>query len=212
MFMIVEWRPYHLLNVAVRATQQQPSACQLKIEAEYTSKLLLLTYEWSVLTLKQFGVCKTENVKPVNFRLILDYPLDSGLYLDILINFVRFKMFEDELKWSLGMGIVVVVDSRVLMLMGCQVGLLIFQLDALVKPGGAFLHLSSWHCKALSDPITHPAAHEHVCICVSEGMHVQNIPTLGMLHYGFSICCRKSRLHWIDHIRCVHTNTVATCT
>ena len=66
------------------------------------------------------------------------------------------------------------VDSNLgglqgILLMGYQVGLLIIQLDALVQPGGHFLHLSRWWDTHHGDPLTHPAGPERVCVyvCVS---------------------------------------------
>lgn len=106
--------------------------------------------------------------------------------------------------------------------MGCQVGLLIFQLDALVQPGGGFLHLSRWwNAQCSVTPLTHPAASEHVCVsewkhtfgCVCVCRFVSEI-FIHHIHYiMFFLCAVWVKITLNQSYRIyVHTSTIATCT
>lgn len=86
-----------------------------------------------------------------------------------------------------------------LLLMGCEVGLLIFQLDALVQPGGPLLHLSRWRDAQHSVTPSHILQGFNMCVCLCEPVCVRacmcvcsvcfrNFHTLDMLHDVFSIC------------------------
>lgn len=97
-----------------------------------------------------------------------------------------------------------------LLSVGCNVGLLIFQLDAQVLPGGPFPPFEQMvgHT-ALSDPLTHPTG-SYVCVsvwvCVSQSMHVcvfclfQKFPYTWYATLCIFYMPYESRFHWISRI------------
>lgn len=106
----------------------------------------------------------------------------------------------------------------------CSVELLIFQLDALVQPGGPFLHLSRWWDTQHSVTPSHTLQGLNMCVCLCVFMCVRACMCVCVLFASeifIHLICSIMYFPYAIRVKitlnqpyriCVHTNTIATCT
>lgn len=153
-------------------------------------------------------ICLSVDSICIVFGLISNVLLHSDVHsLTILYPFVLIRMYMS--IWcslTLRVCTLVFVGGQLLPV-GCNVGLLIFQLDAQVLPGGPFPHLSRWWDTQHSVTPSHTLQGLMcVCLCVSQSMHVcvfclfQKFPYTWYATLCIFYMPYESRLHWISHI------------